>query len=319
MADIPIIAIAGPTAAGKSALSLALWDELERGVGGFRGAEIVSVDSAQIYRGMDIGSAKPDAATRARVPHHLLDILDPAESYSAARFAVDAATLIEAIRGRGRVPLLVGGTFLYFRALLEGLSELPAADPAIRADLEAERLRLGAEGQHAELARLDPATAARLHVNDAQRVLRALEIHRVSGIAPSAHYAAARADRGIPGPVHRVALIPRDTMSLDRAIAARLEAMFAAGFVDEVAGLRARGDLHLGLPSMRAVGYRQIWRHLDGEYGLAEARSLAMIATRQYAKRQRTWLRGDARWQDAIVTEPISLARVLNHSERMPQ
>jgi tRNA dimethylallyltransferase len=250
------------------------------------------------------------------VPHHLLDILDPAESYSAARFAADATRVIGDIRSRGRVPLLVGGTFLYFRALFEGLSELPPADPVIRAELEAARLRLGASGQHAELARVDPVTAGRLHPNDAQRVLRALEIHRLSGTAPSALYATARADGGISGPVCRLALLPGDTTSLDRAIAARLDAMFATGFVDEVARLRARGDLHLGLPSMRAVGYRQIWRHLDGEYRLSEARALAVIATRQYAKRQRTWLRGDARWHDAVVTEPVGLARVLNGAER---
>lgn len=310
-AALPLLALAGPTAAGKSAFALALWQRLdEQGPG----AELVSVDSAQIYRGMDLGSAKPDAATRARVPHHLIDILDPAEPYSAARFAADAQAAIAAIRGRGRVPILVGGTMLYYRALFEGLSELPSADPAVRAGLEAEaRQPGGLAAQHARLAAIDPETAARLHPNDAQRVQRALEIHALSGEPPSRWYARPKAGAaGVAGPLLRLAVMPPDRAQLNERIALRFRAMLDAGFVAEVARLRARGDLHLGLPSMRAVGYRQIWRHLDGAYDLAEAERLGITATRQYAKRQLTWLRGDPAWRAIDVTEPLAVDRVLS-------
>lgn len=303
----PVIAIAGPTAAGKSALALALWERLQ----GVPGAELVSVDSAQIYRGMDIGSAKPDAATLARVPHHLVDILDPAEPYSAARFAADALEVIAAIRARGRVPILVGGTLLYYRALLEGLSGLPPADAAVREQLVAEAAQAGSEAQHARLARIDPATAARLHPNDAQRVQRALEIHAVSGLAPSAWYAQPKAP-ALSGQILRLAVLPEDRERHNAVIAERFEAMMAAGFADEVRRLHARADLHADLPSMRAVGYRQLWDHIEGRCTLAEAVQLGIIATRQYAKRQRTWLRGDAAWSCVDVTEPQALERVLN-------
>lgn len=308
----PVLAIAGPTATGKSAFALALVERLE-GL-----AEIISVDSAQIYRGMDIGSAKPDAATRAQVPHHLLDILDPVAAYSAARFAEDARAAIVAIRARGRVPILVGGTMLYFRALFGGLSVLPRSDPAVRAELAAEAARDGGESQHARLAMLDAETAARLHPNDAQRVQRALEIHTLSGEPASRWYARPKAGHGIDGRIVRFALQPPERASLDLHIAVRFRRMLDDGFVDEVAGLHARGDLHLGLPSMRAVGYRQIWRHLDGDCGLAEAEKLAIIATRQYAKRQMTWLRGDASWRWLDATEPLASARVLNEIAAAP-
>lgn len=303
----PIVAIAGPTAAGKSALALALWEALQDGPG----AELVSVDSAQIYRGMDIGSAKPDAATLARVPHHLVDILDPAEPYSAARFAADALGVIAAIRARGRVPILVGGTLLYYRALLEGLSELPPADAAVREQLVAEAARDGVEAQHARLARIDPPTAARLHPNDAQRVQRALEIHALSGLAPSAWYAQPKS-AALTGQILRIAVLPEDREHHNAVIAERFEGMMAAGFADEVRRLHARGDLHADLPSMRAVGYRQLWAHFEGRHGLAEAVQLGIIATRQYAKRQRTWLRGDDAWSSVDVTEPRALERVLS-------
>lgn len=308
----PVIAISGPTAAGKSGFALALCERLNGA------AEIVSVDSAQIYRGMDIGSAKPDADTRTRVHHHLIDILDPLEPYSAARFADDAAAAIAAIRGRGRVPVLVGGTLLYFRALFDGLSELPSADQGLRRELEVERDRIGPEGQHARLAAVDPVTAARLHPNDAQRVQRALEIHQLSGRAASEWHADPKAEPQVPGRVLRYAVAPPPKPVFDERMAARFRQMIDAGLVDEVSRLRQRGDLHLDLPSMRAVGYRQIWQHLDGDYGLAEAVRRGIIATRQYAKRQMTWLRGEGRWPWIDAAEPDALARVLNAALERP-
>jgi len=302
----PVVAISGPTAAGKSGFALALCERLAGR------AEIVSVDSAQIYRGMDIGSAKPDAATRARVPHHLLDILDPAEAYSAARFADDAERAIAAIRARGRVPLLVGGTLLYFRALLTGLSDLPSADPALRRLLEAERAERGPEAQHARLAAVDPVTAARLHPNDAQRVQRALEIFELSGRPASEWHAESKAEPRLAGTVLRYAVMPPPKIEFDARIALRFAQMIDAGLVDEVARLRARGDLHADLPSMRAVGYRQVWQHLDGRHSLAEAVKLGVYATRQYAKRQMTWLRGEGGWSWIDPMEPSTQATVLN-------
>lgn len=301
----PVIALSGPTAAGKSGFAIALCERL-----GGR-AEIVSVDSAQIYRGMDIGSAKPDAETRARVPHHLIDILDPAEAYSAARFADEATAVVAAIRARGRVPVLVGGTLLYFRALLAGLSDLPSADAATRRELDAERRRLGAEAQHARLAAVDPVTAARLHPNDAQRVQRALEIFQLSGRPASDWHADAKVAARLTGRVLRYAVRPPDKPRFDARITARFHAMIDAGLVGEVAALRARGDLHLDLPSMRAVGYRQIWHYLEGRCGLADAIQQGIYATRQYAKRQMTWLRGEGGWAWIDAEEPASLAAVL--------
>jgi tRNA dimethylallyltransferase len=305
----PLIAISGPTAAGKSALALELWQRLQGR------AEIVSVDSAQVYRGMDIGTAKPDAATRAQVPHHLLDLIDPAEAYSAARFAADAQAAIAAIRGRGRVPILVGGTLLYFRALLQGLSDLPSADPALRAELEAEAARDGWAAMHARLAEVDPETAARLHPNDAQRIQRALEIYRLSGVPASRQFRQPRGP-GDAGPVLRVAVCPAQREELRQRIALRFKAMIAQGFVAEVARLRERGDLHPELPSMRAVGYRQLWRHLDGDCDLSQAINLGVIATRQYAKRQLTWLRSENGWHWLDPAEPNGAGVVLNLVER---
>jgi tRNA dimethylallyltransferase len=242
---------------------------------------------------MDVGTAKPSAAERTAVPHHLIDILDPAEPYSAARFALDACAAISQIRARGHVVLLVGGTMLYLRALTDGLNELPSADAALRAQLQQQAARDGWPALHAQLARIDPATAARLHPNDAQRIGRALEIVALSGVTPSAWYARPRAG-ALNEPVLRFALGPLDRAELHARIEARFDAMLSAGFVAEVAQLRARGDLHPGLPAMRAVGYRQIWESLDGSATLDQARARAIAATRQYAKRQLTWLRAEA-------------------------
>lgn len=284
--ELPAILLAGPTASGKSALALALCDRLP---GRF---EIVTVDSAQVYRGMDIGTAKPDAATRRRVPHHLLDIRDPAAPYSAAQFVADATRAMAGIRARGSVPLLVGGTLLYFRALLRGLSPLPAADPGLRARLTAEAAREGWPALHARLAAIDARAARRVHPNDAQRIQRALEIHALTGKAPTALYARAGTPRLLRN-FMAFAYLPADRALLAERIAARFERMLEAGFVEEVRALHARPELGPELPSMRAVGYRQLWRHLDGACTLAEAREQALAATRQYAKRQCTWLRAE--------------------------
>jgi tRNA dimethylallyltransferase len=304
----PIVAIAGPTAAGKSALALQLFERLQGR------AEIISVDSAQVYRGMDIGTAKPDAATRARVPHHLLDLIDPAESYSAARFSVDARRLIGEIRRRGNRPLLVGGTMLYFRALLQGLSDLPSADPLLRARLEAEGARLGWAAMHARLAQVDPHSAARLHPNDAQRIQRALEICELGGVPASRRFLESHG-AGWDGEVLRIAVCPPQRERLHRRIELRFEQMIAQGFVAEVSQLRARGDLHAELPSMRAVGYRQLWQHLDGACSLEQAIALGVIATRQYAKRQLTWLRSETGWLWLDPAEPNALEAVFNQMD----
>jgi tRNA dimethylallyltransferase len=297
---------------------MALCQQLARGGWPWQVAEIVSVDSAQVYRGMDIGTAKPDAAARAAVPHHLLDLLDPAETYSAARFADDAGTAISAIRARGHLPVLVGGTLLYYRALLDGLSVLPSADPDLRRAIEAEAAAIGWEAMHARLTQIDPATAARLHPNDAQRVGRALEVFRLSGEPLSRHHAQPLRPL-IAGPILRLAVTPPDRLQLGTRIEQRLRQMMADGFIDEVATLRERNDLHPALPSMRAVGYRQIWACLDGEYDRDEALRRCIYATRQYAKRQLTWLRGDPRWQVVDAMEPLELERVLNDMCAMQQ
>ena len=282
MSAPPAVLLAGPTASGKSALALALAERFA--------AEIVSVDSAQVYRGMDIGTAKPDAATRARVPHHLVDLLDPTEAYSAARFRADALSAIAAIRARGRVPLLVGGTMLYFKALAEGLSALPAADPALRARLDARASAAGWPALHAELARIDPATAARVAPTDAQRIQRALEVHVLTG-TPLSRLLGVREADGALGPAVAVALLPPDRARLHAAIARRFDAMLAAGLVDELAALRRRYALTPELPAMRCVGYRQAWEYLDGAIDAATLRAKGIAATRQLAKRQFTWLR----------------------------
>ena len=300
----PAILIMGPTASGKSALALDL-------AARFRG-EIVSVDSAQVFRGMDIGTAKPDAATRALVPHHLIDIRDPTERYSAAAFALDAAAAIGDIRARGRVPLVVGGTMLYFKALMEGLSELPDADPQVRADIDARAARVGWRALHAELARVDQALAARLAPTDAQRIQRGLEVHRLTGQALS-ELQGRRAQAHL-GPTMAIALIP-DRARLHAAIAARFDAMLDAGLVDELRDLQRRYVLHPDLPSMRAVGYRQAWDHLAGAIDARALRERGIAATRQLAKRQYTWLR--AMQVPAYDSHaPQTAARVFDQIER---
>jgi tRNA dimethylallyltransferase len=276
----------GPTASGKTGLAVELVQRLP--------VEIVSVDSALIYRGMDIGTAKPDSETLARAPHHLVDIIEPTQSYSAAQFRADALRLMEEITARGKVPLLVGGTMLYFNALQHGLNDLPQADPDIRAQLQARAQREGWPAMHAELARLDPETALRIKPNDSQRIERALEICLISGRPMSELL---REDRGeaLPYRLLKIALAPSDRAVLHQRIAQRFDTMLEQGLVDEVRRLRANyPDLQENLPSMRCVGYRQAWQFLDGRQDLPAFREQGIIATRQLAKRQLTWLRGMA-------------------------
>ena len=299
----PVVLLMGPTASGKSGLALALAERLP--------VEIVSVDSAQVYRGMDIGTAKPPPEARARVPHHLIDVCDPAEAYSAARFRADALRAIGEIRGRGRVPLLVGGTMLYFRALRQGLSDLPSADAALRRRLAAEAEQHGWPALHRRLAQRDPEMAARLHPNDGQRIQRALELVELTGRTASELWTPAAGNGGLSGPVVALALNPPARAALYERIARRFHEMIDAGFVAEVAKLRARGDLSPDLPSMRAVGYRQLWAHLDGRDPLDAAIQKGIAATRQLAKRQLTWLRSetDVRWLDPDQQGLVQLAQ----------
>jgi len=286
----------GPTASGKSALALALAGRL--------GGEIVSVDSALVYRGLDIGAAKPDAEEQARVPHHMLDLRDPWHPYSAAEFARDARAAIGGIVARGKLPILAGGTGLYFRALLRGLAEMPGADPTIRAGLEQEAGRRGWAALHAELATVDPEAAARIHATDAQRIQRALEVFRGSG-RPISHWQRAVPRARLPVRVLPLVLAPADRAVLHERIARRFDRMLEQGFLEEVRALRALPGLRahvapMELPAIRAVGYRQAWEHLDGAGSAVEFRDRALFATRQLAKRQLTWLRGElgARWFD---------------------
>jgi len=297
-----IVALAGPTASGKSAAALALAEALD--------AEIVSVDSALVYRGMDIGTAKPTPGERARVPHHLLDIRDPADSYSAAEFAADARRLVREIGGRGRRVILAGGTMLYFKALVEGLAPMPAADAQLRAEIEAEAAGSGWPALHAQLAQVDPATAARLAPNDAQRIQRALEVFRLTGQPLSRFHAGAQRAEGLQ-PDLFLSLEPADRAWLHARIAQRFDAMLAAGFLDEVRRLHARGDLRAEMPSMRAVGYRQAWEALEGAVPLDSVRERGIAATRQLAKRQLTWLRAMEDRQVVAADAPDALAQVL--------
>jgi tRNA dimethylallyltransferase len=285
----PSILLMGPTGAGKSDLALELAARLP--------VEIVSVDSAMVYRGLDIGTAKPAAVLRARVPHHLIDVRDAAERFSAGDFLRAAAAAAAEIRRRGRVPLYAGGTMLYFRALQSGLAALPAADPAVRARLDARGTREGWPALHAELARVDPAAAARIQPRDAQRIQRALEVHALTG-RPLSELQREDLRGAAPDRFLRLVVAPPERHALEPRLEARLDAMLAAGFLAEVEGLFARGDLDPSLPSIRSVGYRQLWAHLAGECSLGEARREALAATRQLAKRQYTWLRAerDAQW-----------------------
>ncbi|MBN8888219.1 MAG: tRNA (adenosine(37)-N6)-dimethylallyltransferase MiaA [Rudaea sp.] len=292
----------GPTASGKTALALRLAER-------FR-VELISVDSALVYRGMDIGTAKPDTATLARYPHRLVDIRDPRDAYSAAEFRADALHEMAAISASGNVPLLVGGTGLYFRSLQYGLSDLPEANTELRERLSAEARTLGWTALHARLAELDPAAAQRIRTGDTQRIQRALEVIALTGRPLSEQQGGAR--ERFPWRVLKLTLMPADRALLHARIAERLDLMFAEGFVDEVRGLRARGDLHADLASMRAVGYRQVWQHLDGEFDLVECRERAIHATRQLAKRQITWFRAD---RDALAIDPFE-QRYIAQAER---
>ena len=293
------IAIAGPTASGKTGLALAIAAHLKpRG-----GAEIISVDSALVYKSMDIGTAKPTAAELAAIPHHLIDIRDPLNAYSAAEFARDAWVCIKDIASRGKVPLLVGGTMLYFKALLEGLNDMPAADPAIRAQIQAEAEDVGWAAMHTQLQAVDPVTAARLAPADSQRISRALEVFKISGKPLSSFQRNTnintntdKIDTDLSNELnfHNVSMLslePLDRAWLHKRIEQRFDDMLAHGFLDEVKSLRARGDLQIDLPAMRCVGYRQAWEALDGSMPMAELRDRGVFATRQLAKRQLTWLR----------------------------
>jgi len=297
-AQPPAILLMGPTASGKTACALALAEHLP--------IEIISVDSALVFRDMDIGTAKPSAEEQAVCPHHLIDILDPDGAYSAARFREDALRLMDEITARGRVPVLAGGTMLYYKALREGLSELPRADPATRARIDAQAQALGWPALHAELARLDPAAAASLNPNDAQRIQRALEIVSLTGRSLADNYA----QREMAPPDYRfigLALDASDRSVLHTRIAERFDAMLAAGFVDEVRHLRSLYTLDLGMPSMRSVGYRQAWAFLDGQIDAATFRAMGIAATRQLAKRQITWQRKFIeQWPDLTPLDCLS-------------
>ena len=299
------ICLAGPTSCGKTAAALAIAEVLP--------VEIISVDSALVYRGLAIGTAKPSAAEQAAVPHHLIDILDPRDVYSAAAFVQDAHRLAGEIAARGRLPLLVGGTMLYFKALFDGLSTLPQADAALRTALDAEAAERGWPAMHAELATLDPATAARLAPNDSQRIQRALEVIRLTGQPLSALHAASRSE-GVDWPLF--SLEPMDRAWLHERLARRFEHMLAEGLVDEVRALRARGDLHADLPSMRCVGYRQAWEALDDD-NFSELAAKGTAATRQLAKRQLTWLRSMPRRHTIACDGPQPIAELLAGLHRM--
>jgi tRNA dimethylallyltransferase len=290
----------GPTASGKTALACALAERFP--------LRLISVDSALVYRGFDIGSAKPDAVTLQRFPHRLIDIRDAVQPYSAAEFAVDALQAMRDITASGSMPLLVGGTGLYFRALQAGLSDLPAADAELRARITREAGQAGWPALHARLALLDPAAALRIGPDDAQRIQRALEVIELTGKSLSSQQGMASHRFGYR--VLKLALVPEDRAVLHQRIEARIDAMLAQGFLDEVRRLHARGDLHADLPAVRAVGYRQAWQHLDGQFGGGEFRDRAIFATRQLAKRQITWLRSelDAQWLDPIAAPTVSAA-----------
>jgi tRNA dimethylallyltransferase len=308
-----VIFLMGPTASGKTDLAISLSKLLP--------VELISVDSALVYRGLDIGSAKPTAAELAETPHRLIDIRDPAEPYSVADFVADAEREINAIHAQGKVPLLVGGTMLYFRALLDGLAEMPAADAEVRAQIEREAEEFGWPHIHAQLAAVDPHTAAEIHPNHSQRLSRALEVYRVSGktMAELRQVQHAQSHTGSFAErynVCQIAIAPYDRKTLHRRIAERFEKMLANGLVEEVRALYTRGDLHPDLPAIRAVGYRQVWDYLDGKLTFDEMRDRGIIATRQLAKRQFTWLRGwstsansELHWLSTETEQGISLTK----------
>lgn len=291
----------GPTAAGKTDLALALCEHLP--------CEIISVDSALVYRGMDIGTAKPAPDILARVPHHLIDIIDPTEAYSAARFREDALKCMAQITVAGRIPLLVGGTMLYFRALERGLSDLPESDPELRASLDDEMAREGSVVLHQRLQQIDPVAAARIHPNDRQRIQRALEVYQLSGQTMT-ELQALDSGQALPYRLAKLILAPTDRAELHRRIESRFRQMLDAGLVEEVRGLHARGDLNVDLPSMRAVGYRQVWEYLEGKISYDEMLHDGIVATRRFAKRQLTWLRAekDAVWLDGAAPDLLAIS-----------
>ncbi len=298
------IGLAGPTASGKSAASLLIAQHFP--------LEIISVDSALVYQGMDIGTAKPTPAELASVPHHLIDILDPTQSYSAAQFVQDATRLIGEITARGKLPLLVGGTMLYFKALQDGLDAMPPANPAIRAQLDAQASAQGWPAMHAQLAQVDAVTAARLSPNDSQRIQRALEVYLSTGKPLSAHHLIAQAATKNVASAPLISLEPTDRAWLHARIAQRFDVMLQGGLVAEVQALRARGDLHLDLPSMRCVGYRQTWEMLDGVFPAKELQERCVAATRQLAKRQITWLRSMPQRHVVPCDQPQAAQAVLD-------
>jgi len=289
----PAIFIMGPTASGKTDLALALFDRFP--------CELISVDSALVYRDMNIGTAKPSAEILAQYPHHLVDVIEPTDVFSAARFRDAALALMEQITARGRMPVLVGGTMLYYRALQHGLAELPDANQNIREEMEVEAQRIGWQEMHARLALIDPESAARIHPNDPQRIQRALEVYEITGRSLSDLYQQQKRDSHLPYNVTKIVVAPEDRAVLHERIAFRFKRMLNEGFIDEVVALRARGDLNLSLPSMRAVGYRQVWQHLDGDLSYDEMVEKGVVATRQLAKRQFTWLRSETNvtWFDS--------------------
>lgn len=294
----PLVCLMGPTASGKTDLAMYLYDQFP--------CELVSVDSVLVYRGMDIGSAKPDVQTLQRYPHHLIDILDPAEPYSAARFRDDALALIRDITARGRVPLLVGGTMLYFKALAGGLASMPSADPVVRARIDAMAQEQGWPAVHAALAQVDPVSAERIHRNDPQRISRAYEVFLGSGITLTQWHERQHAEKAadqtpgggvLPYTVRYLAVAPQERSVLHERIAERFSLMLQQGLISEVEALHVRGDLDVSMPSIRAVGYRQVWDYLEGQLSYEQMHERGVIATRQLAKRQFTWLRG---WNEPI-------------------
>ena len=299
----PAVFIAGPTASGKTDLAIALAEHLP--------VELISVDSALIYRGMDIGTAKPEPELLARYPHQLVDILDPLESYSAAQFCQDALPLMQQASEQGRLPVLVGGTMLYFKALQQGLANMPPADEPTRQQLEQEIAQFGLARLYQQLLSIDPLAAARIDANDKQRIMRALEVWRVSGKTLTEHHQQqAHSQRQLPYTVSCIALAPQERAVLHQRIALRFQMMLEQGFIAEVEALKQRSDLHLELPSMRSVGYRQVWQYLEGEYDYSEMVERGIIATRQLAKRQFTWLRSwpEVNWLDSLAKDNLSAA-----------
>lgn len=302
----PAILLMGPTASGKTALAIELCQALP--------CEIISVDSALIYRDMNIGTAKPSAQELAQAPHRLIDILDPAQSYSVAEFRNDALSAMHEITQRGRIPLLVGGTMMYYKALTEGLSTLPTADPLVRAEIEKQAAEFGWQALHQSLQAIDPVSAKRIHPNDPQRLARALEIYRISG--KSMTELSLNKQPSAPYHFSQFAIAPNDRKVLHDRIAQRFDIMLQSGFEEEVLGLKAREDLHLDLPSMRCVGYRQMWQYLNGENTYQEMREKGLAATRQLAKRQLTWLRSwqNLHWLDTFskdnLTNVMKLSRI---------